>query len=47
LIQRKFDVSICFGFVNLREAKRTNYFRGSGVNATTGPRSIAEFAYFA
>jgi hypothetical protein len=33
--------------VNLREAMRTNYFRGSGVNATTGARSIVEFSYFA
>jgi hypothetical protein len=37
---------ICIGFVNLAEAERTNYFRGSGVNSTTGARSIAEFAYF-
>ena len=38
---------ICIGFLNLHEAMRTNYFRGSGVNATTGARSIAEFSYFA
>jgi hypothetical protein len=38
--------AICIGFVNLAEAKRTNYFRGSGVQATTGARSIAEFTYF-
>jgi hypothetical protein len=37
---------ICLGFLNLAEAKRTNYFRGSGVNKTTGPRSVAEFTYF-
>jgi hypothetical protein len=37
---------ICIGFLNLAEATRTNYFRGSGVNKTTGPRSVAEFTYF-
>jgi hypothetical protein len=37
---------ICFGFVNLEQVKRTNYFRGSGVNAATGPRSVVEFGYF-
>ena len=37
---------ICIGFLNLRNAMRTNYFRGSGVNAITGARSIAEFSYF-
>ena len=37
---------ICFGFLNLREAMRSNYFRGSGVNGTTGARSIVEFSYF-
>lgn len=37
---------ICVGFLNLAEAKRTNYFRGSGVNSTTGARSVAEFTYF-
>jgi hypothetical protein len=37
---------ICIGFLNLAEAERANYFRGSGVNSTTGPRSIAEFNYF-
>ena len=37
---------ICFGLLNLREAMRSNYFRGSGVNATTGARSIVEFSYF-
>jgi hypothetical protein len=38
---------ICIGFLNLREATRTNYFRGSGVNSVTGARSIVEFSYFA
>jgi hypothetical protein len=38
--------AICVGFLNLAEAKRTNYFRGSGVQATTGARSIAEFTCF-
>lgn len=37
---------LCFGFLNMKEAKRTNYFRGSGVNPQTGPRSVVEFAYF-
>jgi hypothetical protein len=37
---------ICIGFLNLREAMRSNYFRGSGVNSTTGARSIVEFSYF-
>jgi hypothetical protein len=37
---------ICIGFVNLAEAERASYLRGSGVDATHGARSIAEFAYF-
>lgn len=37
---------ICFGFLNLADARRTNYFRGSGVSSSIGPRSIAEFTYF-
>ncbi len=37
---------LCLGFLNLEQALRTNYFRGAGVNAQTGPRSVAEFAYF-
>lgn len=37
---------ICLGFLNLAEATRTNYFRGSGVNSATGARSVAELTYF-
>jgi hypothetical protein len=37
---------LCLGFLNLSEATRTNYYRGSGVNAQNGPRSVVEFAYF-
>jgi hypothetical protein len=37
---------LCVGFLNMADATRTNFFRGSGVNATTGPRSIVEFSYF-
>ncbi|HUS37193.1 MAG TPA: hypothetical protein VM680_17740 [Verrucomicrobiae bacterium] len=37
---------LCVGFLNLGQAQRTNYFRGSGVNSETGPRSVVEFAYF-
>lgn len=43
---KKSTFPICIGFLNAREATRTNYFRGSGVNPTTGPRSIVEFSYF-
>lgn len=37
---------ICIGFLNLAEATRTNYFRGSGVNSIYGARSVIEFTYF-
>jgi hypothetical protein len=37
---------ICIGFLNLAEAERPSYLRGSGVDATHGARSLAEFAYF-
>ena len=37
---------LTFGFINIAEALRENYYRGSGVNAQTGARSIVEFAYF-
>jgi hypothetical protein len=43
---KNYTFPICFGFLNVREATRTNYFRGSGVNQTTGARSIVEFSYF-
>jgi hypothetical protein len=38
---------ICLGFLNLAQAKRPEYFRGAGVRAANGPRSLVEFAYFA
>lgn len=37
---------LAFGFINVAEALRENYYRGSGVNAQTGARSVVEFAYF-
>lgn len=37
---------IAVGFINFADATRTNYWRGSGVDAVHGPRSIVEFDYF-
>jgi hypothetical protein len=39
-----FEVGL--GFMNVAEAKRPNYFRGSGVNPVNGARSLVEFSYF-
>lgn len=38
---------LCLGFLNVAQATRPDYFRGSGVHVVYGPRSIVEFAYFA
>lgn len=43
---KPYTFQIALGFLNTAEALRTNYFRGSGVNATTGPRSVVEWDYF-
>jgi hypothetical protein len=37
---------IAVGFLNLADALRTNFWRGTGVNADHGPRNILEFDYF-
>jgi hypothetical protein len=37
---------LCLGFLNLEQAKRPEYFRGAGVRAANGPRSVVEFGYF-
>jgi hypothetical protein len=43
---KKSTFELCFGFVDLAQALRTNYFRGSGVNSTNGARGLVEFDYF-
>ncbi len=37
---------IAVGFINLADATRPDFWRGSGVDALHGPRSIVEFDYF-
>ncbi|MDX1953496.1 MAG: hypothetical protein SFY81_15080 [Verrucomicrobiota bacterium] len=37
---------IAIGFIQWANATRTNFYRGTGVNALQGPRSIVEFSYF-
>jgi hypothetical protein len=37
---------IAFGLYGMDAATRTNFSRGSGVNAVRGPRDIVEFTYF-
>ncbi|MDB6108920.1 MAG: hypothetical protein JWR69_670, partial [Pedosphaera sp.] len=39
-----FQISV--GLLNLASATRTNFFRGSGVDATNGPVNLVEFDYF-
>lgn len=43
---KKSTFELCFGFLDLAQALRTNYFRGSGVSALSGPRGLVEFDYF-
>lgn len=44
---KKSTFPLCLGFLNLQQAERPEYFRGAGVRAANGPRSVMEFAYFA
>lgn len=37
---------IGLGLLNLAEARRTNFFRGAGIQAETGARSLVEWNYF-
>src|SRR4029077_6422949 len=37
---------IAIALLNLGEATRTNFFRGTGINSIHGPRSTVEFDYF-
>jgi len=37
---------LAVGFLNFRDATSTNFQRGVGINAATGPRNLAEFDYF-
>ncbi len=44
--EQPYTFEIAVGFLNFAEATDTNFFRGSGQNATYGPRDLVEFAYF-
>ena len=37
---------LAIGLLNFSDAIRTNFERGTGVNATNGPRNLVEFDYF-
>ncbi len=37
---------IAVGLINLADATRSDFWRGSGVNAVHGPRNLVEFDYF-
>jgi hypothetical protein len=37
---------IAVSLFNLNDASRTNFFRGAGIDAVRGPRSLVEFDYF-
>ena len=37
---------MAIGLLNFFDATRTNFERGTGVNATAGPRNLVEFDYF-
>jgi hypothetical protein len=37
---------IAIGLLNLDEATRTNFFRGAGVNSSSGPNNLVEFNFF-
>jgi hypothetical protein len=36
----------CIGFLNMVNAKQTNFSRGSGVSSTYGPKNLVEFSFF-
>ena len=41
-----YTFEIAVGFLNLVSATRTNFYRGSGVNAAYGPVNLVEFNFF-
>ena len=43
---KPYTFQIAVGLLNLQAATSSNFFRGSGLNNSNGPRSIVEFAYF-
>ncbi len=42
---KEFTFPIAIGLINLAEATREDYFRGSGINPEHGPRGVAEWNY--
>jgi hypothetical protein len=43
---KPYTFQIAVGLLGFAQATRSNFFRGSGLNATTGPRNVCEFNYF-
>ena len=43
---RPFTFQAAVGFLNLAQATRTNFARGTGVNQADGPQNVIEFDYF-
>jgi len=45
-LNQPYTFEIAIGFLNLDNATRTNFFRGSGINPTYGPDNLVEFDFF-
>lgn len=43
---KPYTFEIAIGFCKFSSVANTNFFRGTGVNATYGPRNLVEFDYF-
>jgi hypothetical protein len=43
---KPFTFELAVGLVGLREATDRGFFRGSGINASSGPKNLVEFDYF-
>ena len=43
---KPYTFELAMGFIHFASATQTNFFRGSGMNATYGPRNLVELDYF-
>lgn len=43
---KPYTFELAVGFLNFRSATNRNFFRGSGINPTYGPKNLVEFDYF-
>jgi len=44
--EKPYTFELAIGFIGLAQATQTNFFRGSGIHSTHGPRNLVELDYF-